>query len=69
MAMRPACKTLASTFFEANVRFAALTPPSRVLELILMGDNDRSMLDFGAGATHGRVKDTLVRSTRGGCSA
>ena len=42
---------------------------SRVLELILMGDNDRSMLDFGAGATHWSVGDTLVRSTRGGCSA
>eukprot|EP00966_Prymnesium_polylepis_P094957 2198881-Prymnesium_polylepis.1 len=34
-----------------------------------MGDNDPSMLDFGAGATHGSVEDTLVRSTRGGCSA
>eukprot|EP00966_Prymnesium_polylepis_P005945 135991-Prymnesium_polylepis.1 len=43
---------------------------SRVLERILMmGDNEFSMLDFGAGAAHGSVEDTLVRSTRGGCSA
>ena len=41
---------------------------SRVLELILVGDNDPSMLDFGAGAIHGSVEDTIVRSTRGGCS-
>ena len=42
---------------------------SRVLERILMGDNEFSMLDFGAGAAHESVEDTLVRSTRGGCSA
>eukprot|EP00966_Prymnesium_polylepis_P054944 1270146-Prymnesium_polylepis.1 len=30
-----------------------------------MGDNDPSMLDFRAGATHGSVEDTLVMSTRG----
>ena len=40
----------------------------RVLERILMGDNDPSMLYFGAGTTHGSVEDALVRSTRGGRS-
>eukprot|EP00966_Prymnesium_polylepis_P030354 705762-Prymnesium_polylepis.1 len=45
---------------------------SRVLERILMGDNDPSMLDFALrGRDHpwvGSVEDALVRSTRGGCS-
>ena len=39
---------------------------SRVLERILIGDNDPSMRNFGAGATCGSVEDVLVRSTRGG---
>ena len=42
---------------------------SRVLERILIGDNDPSMRNFGAGATCGSVEDVLVRSTRGGRSA
>ena len=42
---------------------------SRVLERILIGDNDPSMPNFGAGATCGSVEDVLVRSTRGGRSA
>ena len=41
---------------------------SRVLERILMGDNDPSMLNVGAGATHGSVQVALVRVARGGRS-
>ena len=39
-----------------------------MLELILMGDNEPSMLDFGAGATHGSVQVALVRVACGGRS-
>eukprot|EP00966_Prymnesium_polylepis_P002656 61065-Prymnesium_polylepis.1 len=39
---------------------------SRVLERILMGDNSPSMLNVGAGATHGSVQVALVRVARGG---
>ena len=42
---------------------------SRVLERILIRDNDPSMRNFGAGATCGSVEDVLVRSIHGGRSA
>ena len=41
---------------------------SRVLERILMGDNNPSMLNVGADATHGSVQVALVRVARGGHS-
>ena len=41
---------------------------SRVLERILMGDNDPLMLNVGAGATHGSVQVALVRVACGGRS-
>ena len=42
---------------------------SRVLERILMRDNDRSMHEFAPGATRGSVQGALVRVARGGRSA
>mmetsp|Transcript_15264 Transcript_15264/g.41111 ORF Transcript_15264/g.41111 Transcript_15264/m.41111 type:complete len:254 (+) Transcript_15264:2684-3445(+) len=53
---------------EARPIYSSPKVGSRVLERILMGDNDPSMLNVGAGATHGSVQVALVRVARGGRS-